>query len=53
MLSTRSLVKAFFDSEALGSSDTLEDIVRERFESFSTRENGWKEFSEWEKKERR
>lgn len=42
--------EGFFDSEALGSSDNLEDIVRERFESFSTRENGWKEFSEWEKK---
>lgn len=42
--------EGFFDSEALESSDTLEDIVRERFESFSVHENGWKEFSEWKKK---
>ncbi len=42
--------EGFFNSEALEGSDTLEDIVRERFESFSSRENGWKEFSEWKMK---
>lgn len=42
--------EGFFDSENLESSDTLEDIVRERFESFSVHENGWKEFSEWKKR---
>lgn len=42
--------EGFLNSEALDGSDTLEDIVRERFESFSSRENGWKEFSEWKKK---
>lgn len=41
--------EGFFDSEALESSDTLEDIIRERFESFSIHEKGRKEFSEWEK----
>lgn len=42
--------EGFFDSEALETSDTLEDIVRKRFESFPTRKNGWKEFSDWKKK---
>ena len=42
--------EGFFDSEALEGSDTLEDIIRERFESFSIHENGRTEFSEWKKK---
>lgn len=42
--------EGFFDSEALEGSDTLEDIIREYFESFSIHENGREEFSEWKKK---
>lgn len=42
--------EGFFDSEALEGSDTLEDIIREYFESYSIHENGRKEFSEWKEK---